>query len=775
MTGAVVVGWAAMRRGWGGFLALMAITALVLGFALTAANGAWRTKTAWPRLLDNNRAGDFMLSVPPDDAEQAVTVLEARSDVSAAGAFSWMPHTPREADAPGSEQIGMYAAIGPGFGEAVLRPIIVRGRHLDSTRPNEITINEALADLTGLDIGDETVLVGGALDADQPATVVGVHRSALDIGPNGGAPSALGTRAFMARWWPYIQQFDAAQFLRPTIAVRIVPGADVEEVMAKVANALPAAAVITPDEINADVEQGYSTQATAYVVLALASAVGGTVLIILLASRLLRLRRDSPEVLAAIGMTRFERWLSIVLPVALAVAAGTVVAPFAAALASPLVRTGFAEAADPVEGFWVAAPLLAVATGGLLVMLMAGVAAVSWSASRFGPRHSAPPSRPAASSRVAGSSPAAAVGFAIATGGMTVSARRLARSTLAGVIVGTAAVVASTTWATSANALAHDLVAQGWTADAYVAGSPDTSDADFAEAREGLSGIDEVREVVRYRRSITQVGRTDVDVLAFDGAPTLHATIVDGRAPATATEAAVGLATARRLDVGVGDRVDVAGTAGSQPLTVVGTAIYPYIGNATYGETLSMTTEGFEAAGLETLEGGFLVDVEGPPDLARLQPAVGEGFSVLLPLSAPAVTRLRDATGIDVALAGFFAAITLVLAAAGLYATSRRHLVDHAVLRTLGFVRGDVRTAHLVHGLVLGVIGAAVALPLGIAIGSLAWEASTRGLVALERFDVPVGLLSLVATVVIVASLGAARWAAHRPSNMNLARALRCE
>lgn len=775
MTGAMVVGRAVVRGGRGGFVALVAVTALVLGFALTAANGAWRTETAWPRLLDNNRAGDFMLSVPPDEAERAVTVLEGRSDVVAAGAFSWMPHTPREANAPGSEQIGMYAAIGPGFGEAVFRPIIVRGRHLDSAQANEITINEALADLTGLDPGDETVLVGLGPEADQPATVVGIHRSALDIGPNGGAPSARGTPAYMARWWPYIQQFDVAEFLRPSIAVRIVPGADVDEVMSEVANALPTAAVITPDELNADVEQGYSTQATAYLVLALASAVGGTVLVVMLASRLLRVRREAPEVLAAIGMTRFERWLAICVPVALAVGAGTLIAPLVAALASPIVRSGFTEAADPIEGFWVDRQHLAVATAGLLATLTVGVAVVSWFASGLGPRRGAAPPRPGVAARAAGSSAAAAVGLAIAAGGMTVSARRLARSTLAGVIVGTAAVVAAATWATSANALADDFLAQGWTSDVYLAGSPDTSATDFARASEALSGLDEVRDLVRYHRSITQVGRTDVDVLAFEGARALHPTIVDGRPPATATEVAVGLATARRLGVGVGDRVEVAGTAGSPQLTVVGTAIYPYIGNAAYGETLSMTAEGFEAAGLETLEGGFFVDIDGPPDLAHLQSAVGEGFSALPPSSAPAVTRLRDATGIDAALAAFFAVITLVLAAAGLYATSRRHRVDHAVLRAIGFVRGDVRTAHLVHGLVIGVVGAGVALPLGVAIGGVAWDASAEGLVALDRFDVPVALLPLVATSLIVASLGGARWAARQPSSMNLARALRSE
>ena len=133
--------------------------------------------------------------------------------------------------------------------------------------------------------------------------------------------------------------------------------------------------------------------------LAVASAVGGTVLVILLASRLLRVRRDGPEVLAAIGMTRAERWLATGLPVALAVAAGTLVAPLVATLASPLVRTGFTAAADPIEGIWVDGQRLAVATAGLLVILAAGVAIVSWSASGFRGRRGTPPPRPAVFAR----------------------------------------------------------------------------------------------------------------------------------------------------------------------------------------------------------------------------------------------------------------------------------------------------------------------------------------------------------------------------------------
>ena len=169
------------------------------------------------------------------------------------------------------------------------------------------------------------------------------------------------------------------------------------------------------------------------------------------------------------------------------------------------------------------------------------------------------------------------------------------------------------------------------------------------------------------------------------------------------------------------------------------------------------------------------MDANGRPNLERLQAAVGESLSVLPPTSAPAVTRLRDATGIDAALAAFFAAITLVLAAAGLYGTSRRHTGDHAVLRAIGFVRGDVRTAHSVHALAISVFAALAGLPLGVAIGAPPGRPARKGSSPSNGSTSRSRFVAAVATVLTVVSLGAARWAARLPVTMNLARALRSE
>ena len=69
-------------------------------------------------------------------------------------------------------------------------------------------------------------------------------------------------------------------------------------------------------------------------------------------------------------------------PRSFAVAAGVVVAPFLAIVASPLVRTGFARAADPDRGIWVDGRVLALASFGLVLLFSLFVLTSGWRAAR---------------------------------------------------------------------------------------------------------------------------------------------------------------------------------------------------------------------------------------------------------------------------------------------------------------------------------------------------------------------------------------------------------
>src|SRR5207302_10643418 len=140
--------------------------------------------------------------------------------------------------------VGTYAGIGPGFGSTVFRPLIVRGRRPVADRADEVTINQALADLTGLDVGDHTRYLGPT-GIDQPVTIVGIHRTPLDIGPNGGAAASMGTPAFMARWFPGVAK-EFGPSLRPAVAVRLRPGVNVQAAVHDLAETVPDAGILGP-------------------------------------------------------------------------------------------------------------------------------------------------------------------------------------------------------------------------------------------------------------------------------------------------------------------------------------------------------------------------------------------------------------------------------------------------------------------------------------------------------------------------------------------------
>src|SRR4029079_18413313 len=86
---------------------------------------------------------------------------------------------------------------------------------------------------------------------------------------------------------------------------------------------------------------------------------------------------------------------------------------------------------------------------------------------------------------------------------------------------------------------------------------------------------------------------SDTATVGFDSAKgDLIPTVIAGRAPRTMDEIGIGAEVARRLDVGIGDTVEVVGSSGEMhPLTVVGTVVTP----ASAGNGAAMTFDVHQA------------------------------------------------------------------------------------------------------------------------------------------------------------------------------------
>lgn len=106
--------------------------------------------------------------------------------------------------------------------------------------------------------------------------------------------------------------------------------------------------------------------------------------------------------------------------------------------------------------------------------------------------------------------------------------------------------------------------------------------------------------------------------------------------------------------------------------------------------------------------------------LAHLQE--DHGKTVVRPMTAAPVENLTRVQGLPNLLAGVLAGLGAGTLAHALASSVRRRRRDLAVLKTLGFVRGQLSLTVAWQATILVVLALAVALPLGLAAGRWAWR-----------------------------------------------------
>jgi hypothetical protein len=213
------LGWEAMRSpGSGGacvgagrgLLALRLLTALACGFVLTAANGARRTherravRGSVMRRKLTRRAAEGLHG----GRRRCLFARVVRSRTGAYDRERSAELVPRETPRGSARRSGMFAGIGGGvLGGGDADPYIRAGVSDDPvpdaaggrSRSTEAVLGPGRGRRRGP--GPTSRRPGGASTSRPP--FVGIHRlRSRDIGPNGDAPSALGTRAFVAKWLP---------------------------------------------------------------------------------------------------------------------------------------------------------------------------------------------------------------------------------------------------------------------------------------------------------------------------------------------------------------------------------------------------------------------------------------------------------------------------------------------------------------------------------------------------------------------------------------------
>lgn len=742
---------------------LFLLTALAGAFVLGSANAARRSATSFHRLVARSDAPDLFVFATPPEVDEVTAGLRARPDVAAAGAFTWLPFSPA-----GQPQVGTFTAVGPGFGDTVLRPVILRGRAADPARADEVTVNQALADQAGLRVGRSIHLVADLGDGrpplDQPATVVGIHLAALDVGPNASAPGALGTPALAARWWDTMRGLDGFDGIRMAIAVRARPGADATRIGRETAARDPGTS-FSEGVLQGDIVDGLGVESTALWALALAAGLATVGAVVVIAARVARGFGTGGPLLGALGASRSQRTALVAAPLALAVGAGVAAGLPLAWLSSPLGRAPLGRTADPVGGVWFDRWTALAGAALLATVAVAGVVVLAARATSDR-RPAAAARRPARLPGLALSRPVAAVGLVGATGGADPAARRLSRSA---VMVGAASVAcmaAVWTWVGSNDRLQGDWRLQGWDFDASAEAGPGVGPDAVAAAATALTRSPAVARVARYQRIQVPVGGGDVDAFSFEPLKgSVLPLLVQGRQPPGPGEVVAGRLTLARLGKRVGDRIEVDGQHGPVRLTVVGEAVFPFLGNTTMGDTIGVSPETLVRVTDEPVATGFLVATAPGAGTVALRRLLGPDLPVTLPYAAPPIRHLGDAVAIVRLLVVFFAALGLVAFTAAVTGMGRRRLRDLAVVRALGFSRAQVAGASVVHVGALGALSLAVGIPFGVAAGRVVWHAAEHNLPVLDATTVPWAALG-----VTVAATGAALLAGGAALSLGTAR-----
>jgi hypothetical protein len=448
------------------------------------------------------------------------------------------------------------------------------------------------------------------------------------------------------------------------------------------------------------------------------------------------------------------------LPVAAAVVAGMVLATGAAIVASPLFPISVARRAELATGVRVEPFVLFGGAAALTVALLGVVAVLAWRPVR--PTRSSPTAAGRWSRFTRALPPATAIGCASvvpAPGGRPATVR--SGMAIAGIAVGVAGAVAVAVFLGSQRHTITSPDRYGWTWDAspdLYAGEVDPNTVVRAMSEhdrlDAVGGLFCNEGLVEDRRA------TSCAFVAASGR--VAPRVVDGRAPSAAGEVALLQSTAAELGVGIGDRVEIAGSSETQSLVVIGTVLLPGNVFEDLGQGAVVTADDLERLTgrpvVESDERRLLLTYADGVDVAAFEAELEAQYPVdfsaySLPQPPDLITQLDRLRPVLTALAAFLGALGLIALVHFLALSARERRGDIGVLKALGFVRGQVRSIVRGQGMTVAVIGLIVGLPVGILTGRSAWLVTVD---QLEIVDTPVSPVATAAAIVAVAVCGAA-------------------
>ncbi|MEX2658165.1 MAG: FtsX-like permease family protein [Acidimicrobiales bacterium] len=773
-----------LRRRWRSWLALALLVGLAGGVAMASVAGWRRTLTAMERFVEHNRPTDVYVSGQLDRDE-----LEAIPEVVATAGGGYMLMVPVGEDGtPDADQLGAinpFSVDDQRLGRTYERPIVVEGRLADPEEPLEVVVDEDLARTYGVEAGGRLEMAGYGIDQGEAVlqrlgtlaptgpifdfAVVGVVRFPADVvtKPSVDDVVYLGSRDLYLT-----PAFDLAHrrvdvldigalFGDPSaqdFEVRLRDGRRSEATLATAVRAMDPAAQIeleSGDNLVAqrDAERAISVQATALLTFGVLVATAGLVL----AGQAVRRQREdgaaTRDTCVALGLT--PRAVALVRLGGLvgAGSAAALVATSVAVALSPLAPVGFARRAEVDPGVHVDALVLGLgALAVLSSLVLHGLVGVVLPRRREVRRAAvaAGPGEWAARLRFPASAVAGVRAAWVQPGGRTVAIT---------VLVAATGVVGGSAFAASQGKLVADPSLWGWTWDVVVGNPNDPTpverelpallDDERISDVAVLAGLGGGAHVVAADRSVITYPVT-LDVRWGSVAPRL----LEGALPLREDEVALGAATAGQLGVAVGDEVEISLQEGVGTFTVSGLAVFNQgLQAERIGEGALVAPSALERLGGEVewnmVVVGFAPGADDEAVVAMLRDRFGN--TVLRSVAPHDVDQLHRIRHLPTAFSLVVAAAAAATLAFVLGLTVRRSRRELALLRTLGFVRGQLRATVAAQATALVVPAAMLGAFLGAVVGRAVWGAVARemGAPSVPVLPVSTALLFVVAAAVL--------------------------
>jgi hypothetical protein len=794
------------RRRWRLLIVLSLLVAVATATVLTAVAGARRGQTAFDRLWA--RTLPATVTVLPNEPGFDWNKVRALPGVTALGLFAVYYGVAVEG-LPGAN-IG-FPPANAAPGQTVERPAVLQGRRYNPARADEVDVSPHFVAAYGKGVGDTLTLelsspsqtdAGFQASAGGPpprgprirVRIVGVVRDPFYLEAPGDSGGVLLSNALFTRYRADIMGNSAGTFVNALIRLRggeaAIPAFRVD--LARVTG-----------RSDIDVWDNYATfggpvnEVTGYEAIwlaafAIAALLAACILVGQSIARHVSGTAADLLVLRAVGMTRAEMVASAAAAPVLATAVGATVGVAGAIIASRWMPIGVASVAEPHPGIDADWLVLGAGWAAALLVAAAGTAAAAWTATSPRRALAAPRGSAIATGAAQAGLPVPVVmgtRFALEAGRGRTSVP--VRPALAGVVVGVLGVVAAFTFYAGVRDAAANPArfGQTWQLETFLGENGQDLGPVDAVLR-AVAGSPDVTGVIDTKVGGAQSGQVSVESFSYDSVDGKQVPVVltAGRMPATANGIVLAPTTAKDLRAGVGSVVRLTGGAVPRAMTVTGIGFVPAGPHNSYDQGAWLTPAGFarlfhdahylfkyHLAAVSLRPGADVLAEARRLDAAAAAIKGGEVVTFTPPDPMPQVQIVKDVAVLPLALSGFLALLAAGAVGHALAIAVRRRRRELAVLRALGLTRRQARMVVVTHGSVLGGIGLAVGVPLGIVLGRGLWRAVAEFTPLAYRPPLAILALLLIGPVTVLAANLLAVWPGQRAVGLRPAQVLHTE